>query len=264
PPALRYRTGSILNGTYQVTACTPHQSGTQTPGCTASGAYQPADVGLAVPPPPPVGVKASSAGSAADVSWSAPPGAPPDLAGYLVDRSGRPVYYCSLLGDSPACPQPLHLVDHPGPGTWTYQVQAMSLGAGGPYPAEVESPPASSDQVVVTAAPLPRAAVSLPPVPVGGVSTATTATTTGPPALPGEDAGAAAGPVQNLSYPPSQKAGEGDLALRETGPGRPDVLAAGLIALAVLIAAVAAHLLYLRSLAESRARRKALGEGKFG
>jgi hypothetical protein len=279
PAALRYQDRSILNGTYRVTACAPQQPTQTTPqqttqttqttsqqstGCTSSGPYQPAVVGLAVPPPPPAGIRASSAGSTVEVSWSSPLEAPPDLAGYLVNRAGQAVYYCSLLGETPACPQPLRFVDHPPAGAWTYQVQALSLGAGGPYPAEVESPPASSARVVVTVAQVPGGAVSLPPVPVGGVATATTGTTTIPATLPGEDTGAPGGPVHNLSYPPSQQAGAGDVALRETGAGRPDVLAAGLVALAVLIAAVAAHLLYLRSLVESRAGRKALRDGKFG
>lgn len=278
PSGLRYQAQWILNGSYRVTACSSYQ-GT---ACTPSGAYQPALVALAVPPPPPGGVAAAPAGRQVTVSWKAPAAPPPDLDGYTVIRNGRDIYTCTLFATGSdgnvACPQPLRFTDQPGAGSWVYRVESLRLGAGGQYPPVVASAPAGAAKPVLVSPPPstttttsgaagPPASGSggssaralLPPVPVIGALAGRypgIASGAGSAALPGQgESGLSTGPVQNLSYPSLPAPAAGALTVREAGPSGPDVVPAAMLAAALLILALAAHLLYLRTLADARRLR---------
>lgn len=253
---------AILNGTYRLVPCGGYTTGSPSGSCQSK--LQATTVGLAVPPGPPTAVNAVASGPQVTLSWRPPASAPPDLAGYQVSRNGKAVYGCALSGLGPAgsasCPNPLTVVDRPGNGTYTYAVSAVRLGVDAASQHAVASAPAldagglvsvpgtaSGPNRVGSPSPVigaPGTMIDFGPPPAGASAPAV--------ALPGEN-GSAADPnasPQNLQYPVADPlAGKSStLALHvgETAP-RPDVVPVGILGLGILVLAIAAHLVYLRS-----------------
>lgn len=263
---------AVLNGSYQVTPCVSYDGSSAT--CPAPAGAQPAFVSLAAPPAPPRNVNATVSGQTVTVKWMPSSNPEPDLAGYAVTRNGQLAFSCNLFhsgqgGDQP-CPNPLQAKDQPGGGWWIYQVSAVRLGSGSGSSSVVasDSSQGKATPVFVTGKPKPHPAspgggsLDLPPVPIVGAfqslftSTGSPAGTAAAPASAGAPFAGEAGvppdvsPVQNLNYPgsgddPVVGAKSRDLALKISGSA-PDVVPAGLAALALLILAIAAHLVYLR------------------
>jgi hypothetical protein len=252
----------ILNGTYRVVPCASYSGG------TCGSTFPPSDVALAVPSGPPTHVQARSSGSQVTLSWQPPSAVPPDLAGYQVTRNGRAVYSCSIAGldagTSVPCPGSLTVIDHPGPGTYTYAVSAVRLGAG-TASSHVVASAALEDAGGVVA--VPGSAVTpgsggwgggFTPSPViGSIGIISDA---GGSHLAVDPGGLGAQPdpgpatPQNLAYPPDNSAvanpsqgKSSTLALKvgETAP-RTDVVPIAVVALGILMLAIAAHFLYLR------------------
>lgn len=241
-------TGStlVLNGTYQVTPCTSAPPAS----CVAPASVGPAGLGIAAPPAPPGGVRASGPASAVTVTWA--PGVEPDLAGYAVIRNDAVVFICSLHGaslpGSVPCGPGLAFTDIPGTGgVVRYAVVAKRLGVDSNPDHDLTSVPA------VTSINLGSASVGgLPPAPLIGTPTSPT-----PGAPPNTAAGAGAGqgvaPTTTvdpgsggLEYGPKGSAGAlGALHGTESGHGT-NVHGLALIAVGLLVLALAAHLLYLR------------------
>lgn len=267
----------VLNGTYQVAACGTEDNG----ACGAPSSPQ--DIQVAAPPGPPTQVTARVSDTQVAVSWRPPAAAPPDLAGYTVARNGADVYSCSLDGLGPGasvpCPGSLTFADHPGNGRYTYTVRSVRLGADTAADDTVPSTatPAAGGAVTV-AAPAPAGGTGPSPGgggdPGGGTGGTGGAGSLGgftpSPVIGGAgaiggslgpDPGAASGQglpgapaqpgaPQNLQYPSDNPVvGKATpLALDvHGGPGRTDVVPAGILALGLLLLAIAAHFLYLRA-----------------
>lgn len=252
---------AILNGTYRVNVC-----GAYGAGGACQSKLDSATVGLAVPPAPPSTVKAVASGPQVTLSWSPPPGAAPDLAGYQITRNAKQVYACALSGlgapGAAPCPQPLTVIDRPARGTYTYAVSSLRLGVDATSQHAVASAPALEVGGPISV-PGPAAASAgsggsgFRPAPVIGAPG--TMITFAPPAaspvatLPGEDGSAVdpgTGP-QNLHYPaadplPSGQSSTLALDVGESGPKK-DVVPIGMVGLGVLVLAIAAHVVYLRS-----------------
>ena len=264
-PAQMTDSSYVLNGTYQLEVCESYSQGncqTTSPSVT---------IKLAAPPGPPTHVQARSSGNQVDVTWQPPTGAPPDLVGYAVARDGRALYSCSTDGLGPAasvaCPSSLSAMDRPGNGSFTYTVSAMRLGATTdaanvvPSAAAGAGSPVTVPGAVTTPADVNtgRAAGAMfTPAPViggsGSVVPGVSAVSSGRPSLAGPAAaGTAASPVAgapaNLQYPSDDPVvGRSALGVK-VGGGRskPDVVPAGMVALAILILTIAGHFLYLRA-----------------
>ncbi|HET6963759.1 MAG TPA: hypothetical protein VFH58_03240 [Acidimicrobiales bacterium] len=271
----------VLNGAYQVTAC-----GTATGG-TCGSPSTPQDIRVAAPPGDPTHVQARVTGADVGVSWQPPASSPPDLAGYTVARNGRDVYSCSLDGLGPAasvpCPSTLTFADRPGDGRYTYTVSAVRLGADTASRDTVSSAAVAAAGGAVTVS--GPAAGSTPgggggrtqtgagsnggftPAPIIGSTGAGVGLDSGAVAaqgLPGAAAPeiGAPGSPENLRYPSDDPVvgHAAPLALKvHTPSGRPDVVPLAALALGVLLLAIAAHLLYLRT--ELEARRAAPRRG---
>lgn len=255
--------GMVLNGTYTVAACSP-PSGTpaRSPDCLPVASPAPADVVVSAPPGAPEGVRLSAASSSSTspvaVTWTIGP--EPDLAAYTVSRNNQLVFACTLhgaaiAGAGPCGPSPSYTDRPNAAGHITYQVVARRFGATGGTANDVASPPTTAS---LTLGP-PGTIGSLPPIQVLGVPASPTVvvpnTSSGPattgPTTPSPDPG---GPGQlpfgshahvAVAAPGAAGAGRGS-----SGVGRPALIAAGL-----LVLAVAAHLLYLKG-AVARYQRK--------
>jgi hypothetical protein len=241
--------GVVLNGTYQVTACsTPPGGG----ACSPASSPGPSSFGVGVAPLPPGSVAAHATGTAPDaavsVSWAT--GTAPDLAGYRVARAGTVVFTCTLHGaTSPgagACPADPSFTDRaPGNGTASYQVTAYRFGPQGDLAAALASAPATATVA------LPAAGASAPLAPAPTLGAAATPTVTLPAAAPGAAPVTPAPPTTANTYgalpfgtaPPAERAAAVPL---EPGSSSHGVGGIALVAAALLLLAVAAHLLYLR------------------
>jgi hypothetical protein len=265
----------ILDGTYTLSECSDAAKCAST---LVKGSAH--DIGLAVTPAAPRDVKASSTSGAVTVTWSPSANPEPDLLGYAVARDGKVVYACSTDGAGPGagtpCSTPLSAVDDPATGTWSYTVSALRFGIS-PAASDVVVSPASPAASVEAVAPAGYSSdgasntgggLNLPPV--VGVNTAVTV----PPVLPvatsattldGASPGVAALP-SNLSYgddPVVRDPSGVSTAAKENGPStKPDAVPLGLLALALLALALAAHVYYLRAeleVADARANLVRIG-----
>ncbi|HET6874272.1 MAG TPA: fibronectin type III domain-containing protein, partial [Acidimicrobiales bacterium] len=259
----------ILNGTYQVAVCpAPDANYDSTSGtCRATDPAQ--NIGLAVPPSPPTGVTAKSAGNQVTLSWKAPAQAPPDLVGYSVSRGSTVVYTCSTddlgPGSATPCPASLTVADRPGNGEYTYSVSSIRLGVD-TNNANVVTSHAVEDSAGVITVPGPVTGGGAGagsqgglggPVQTSGGNTSAIGTVLGTdggtlvtlPTVQGTGSAAASSPVPNLKYPAdSPVVGKSsDVALKvNDSASRPDIVPVTVLALGILILAIAAHFLYLR------------------
>jgi hypothetical protein len=258
----------ILNGTYQVAVCPAPDANydSSTGTCRATDPAQ--NIGLAVPPGPPTGVTAQSAGSQVTLSWKAPAQAPPDLVGYSVSRDSTVVYTCSTddLGPGAAtpCPASLTVADRPGNGEYTYSVSSIRLGVD-TNNSDVLTSRAVEDSAGVITVPGPVAGGGGTgsqsglgtPVQTSGGGTLAIGTVLGTdggtlitlPAVQGSGSAAANSPVQNLKYPADNPVvgKSSDVALKVAdSASHPDIVPVTVLALGILILAIAAHFLYLR------------------
>ena len=289
PGSLDYVSGGfpwILNGSYQVTACSATSSSSP---CTASDAFNPAVAEIAVRPAAPSQLSGSQADGAVTLTWKA--GTEPDLVGYTVSRNNQAVYTCSTDGAGPGagtpCANPPSFHDQPGPGTWNYTVTALRFGTDASAADVVSSSPAYST-VPVPAPPANPAGGAggyapggastrafLPPLPaVGelrpvGVSASGGFAATAVPSLADtEDSGGkVSGSAAALPYNNDNPALGGSLAsgsrIARQKPG--DSLdATAELALGVIALALAVHVWYLRGqlrLAAVRVAARRAAEG---
>ena len=247
----------ILNGTYQVTACTI--GGTTT--CPAASTSTPASLGLAVPPAPPASFKTTySAANGVDVTWRPVVSPPPDMVGYEVTREGAGVYACrtGVSGPvpAPACPAKLAFHDDPQVGDWTYAVSSLRYGADALIAGVVPSAPLTSTVQVASA---PTGPVTLSPgVPNGlpllpyygsqGSIEAVPPPATIPPVttpVATTTAPSETGP-QGLQYGDNGGITGAEASAVETGPRNPNLDAWAALALGLLALALATHVWYIR------------------
>jgi hypothetical protein len=249
----------VLNGTYRVTP--------------TSKVYSSTDLGVAVPPAPPVSPHGgSSAYGTVSLFWGAGASPEPDLVGYQVSRNNQVVYTCSTDGAGPGagtpCHSPLSFNDQPAAGTWTYHIVALRFGAGSQAGGVVASPPASVTipagtgnggggslylpSVPIVAYPPGVLPVAAPPPP-SPAGQATTTTTAGP-------AGSQTLPYVSV---PAQAQGQDPAALgsdaKETGPKKSNLDSVAAVALGLIALALAAHVWYLRGEMRLFAARSELG-----
>lgn len=278
-PATVTDSSFILNGTYQAAVCDTYTQN----ACQSSSA--PVAIGVAVPPGEPTHVSAKASGAQVTVTWQPPAAVPPDLVGYTVSRAGRAVYSCSTDGLGPAaatpCPTSLKSTDRPGPGTFAYTVSALRLGSAADGHGVVSSAAASAGGPVAVSGYLTppgsggggSAPAAFRPSPViGGESTVIGTFPTTPFGAtatlgPGDQGGnaSAGGPPQNLQYPADNPVvGKPTMAVEIQAPPHhvTNVLPAGMLGLALLALAIAAHFLYLRvEVARIQARLAEAGSG---
>lgn len=98
---------------------------------------------LAVPPPSPTALEVEAEGRFARLEWSAPDPLPPDLVGYVVERSRSADGGFEAIGDSV---EASFVDDGDGladGGLFHYRVRAVRLGPGSDLIASEASPPAS-------------------------------------------------------------------------------------------------------------------------
>jgi len=250
--------GEVLNGTYQVTACsTPTGS-----DCAPAAGLAPASVGIAVAPAVPAGLSAAGAGGSAKLTWKR--GAEVDLTGYVVQRSGKTTWGCSVVaGGSPACPVPPAFNDQPGAGSFSYGVIAQRYGVDADPSHLVDSPPAITQAVIggSSGTAPPPVQIELPAIPYFGP--VPTLPPVNPP--PGK-AGAAlpdSGYSGSLPYDPGSASGAlaGTSGPQEDGPGYRARNAWASVAGGMLVLALALHLWYLRDEATRYRRPRHLRRG---
>ncbi|MCU4187428.1 hypothetical protein K6U06_23925 [Acidiferrimicrobium sp. IK] len=274
PAGLRHPSGGqLLNGSYLVTACSndpTSANGTGSPSCTAAAGLSSATVAVGVVPAAPSGVAASGA-SRVTVNWNAT--SDPDLAGYRVTRDGTLIWTCAADGAGGAgpCPASPSVADTPAAGHHTYGVTALAFGPSPSAPLLVS--PVAAAAIVV--APVSAAAagggggggggggaqIALGPVPyVGPAVTVPAARAPSSPVTSAPPAPADSGFAPTLPYNTS-RAPAVPLAVSPRSPGEAgtgtssaSVRRAALFALGMLILAIAAHLVFLRS---EMARREA-------
>lgn len=255
--------GQLLNGTYQVAPCgagaAPPVGGGPASGCAPVSGLDPVVVTVSVVPAAPAGVTVTGSGSAT-LHWTPSPEA--DLAGYRVARDGVGIWVCSANGapgTTVVCPADPGMTDSPPAGRHTYSVEALRYG---PTAGALLSSAPSTVAVTVS-----TAGAALPAVPYSGPVPTLPAGRPAQPAAPTTTIAADPGYQSTLPYgspPPSDATSlpalrsNGALARATSPPAAPssgqrDHLA--LFAAGMLLLAVAAHVIYLRS---EVARRDAL------
>lgn len=247
--------GQLLNGTYQVAPCgagaAPPVAGGSVSGCAPVSGLDPVVVTVSVAPAAPAAVTITGSG-AATLHWTPSPEA--DLAGYRVARDGIGIWVCSANGapgTTVACPADPGMTDSPPAGRHTYTVEALRYG-----PAAGALLSSAPSTVAVT---ISTSGAALPAVPYSGPVPTLPAGRPAPPAAPATTVATDPGYQSTLPYgspPPSDATSlpalrsNGALARATATPAAPssgqrDHLA--LFAAGMLLLAVAAHVIYLRS-----------------
>ncbi|HET9692046.1 MAG TPA: hypothetical protein VFP61_12910 [Acidimicrobiales bacterium] len=242
-------------------------SGPQTPTCDDAGVAG-GSLAVAVAPARPANLTVAD-GSPNELRWAA--GGEDDLAGYEVARDGATVWACHDNGaavGAAACPQALVLDDPAPAGPHTWAVTALRLPADPSQPLLV-SPPATAKATSsgATAVGLPKVPGFVPPAPARPVAAPRRVA----PASPRAAVTTTTDPGYGVSLPYQAGTSPGAVALSQPedgAGGHPGVGRAALAALAALLVAVAAHLVYLNSLlarrqveAAAARRRSSAAEG---